>query len=389
MKKLKNINLAIASGDITVQNYLSKMFMRHGADIVLCDFLDLDFVQRLESTIQLDVILIDMDDRYEENDEALDALLEKIEQPILFHDNDFGDMLAINEEDDFLLQTIDKLASKLAQLVVDDRVTNVLSVTQSNEDVTLNLKINDNVSLNAQSVRKSDIVIKEVEDVNELSEFSEATLKLSTADLAIGESALNIEADLLHVWVLGASIGGPEAVKRFLARLPKALPVAFVLAQHLGDGFVALLANQLDRVSQFNVKEGFCGDTIKHGEVIVVPVEHRMIIDSQGKIQLIEGDWNGHYKPSIDCVIENITESFKQQSGVIIFSGMGADGVLASEHFAKQYKGHIWAQSSDTCVISSMPDSVRNANIATYSGSPEDLAVKISMRYMGNESYHI
>ncbi|MCK5647913.1 MAG: chemotaxis protein CheB, partial [Gammaproteobacteria bacterium] len=199
----------------------------------------------------------------------------------------------------------------------------------------------------------------------------------------------DVSVDYLNVWVLGASIGGPEAVKRFLSRVPKELPVAFVLAQHLGDGFISLLADQLDKISSFHVKEGISGDTLKHGEVVVVPVDNCMSLDEKGQIKLIDDDWKGHYKPSIDSVIDDVTSSFKQRSGVIIFSGMGADGVLASQQFAEKYKGNIWAQNSESCVISSMPDSVRKADLVSYSGSPEALALKIAVYYMGKESYII
>ena len=56
-----------------------------------------------------------------------------------------------------------------------------------------------------------------------------------------------------NVWVLGASLGGPEAVKRFLRALPVDIPATFILTQHLGANFVALLAEQLDRVSGMRV----------------------------------------------------------------------------------------------------------------------------------------
>jgi chemosensory pili system protein ChpB (putative protein-glutamate methylesterase) len=64
---------------------------------------------------------------------------------------------------------------------------------------------------------------------------------------------------------------------------------------------------------------------------------------------------------------------------------MGADGVLASEEFVKKYQGIVWAQSSDTCIISSMPDSVRDKKLVSYSGSPEALAAKLSEHYLGKK----
>lgn len=45
-----------------------------------------------------------------------------------------------------------------------------------------------------------------------------------------------------NVWVMGASIGGPEAVREFLAELPKDCPALFLLAQHMGPEFVDIMA---------------------------------------------------------------------------------------------------------------------------------------------------
>ncbi|MDH5571647.1 MAG: chemotaxis protein CheB, partial [Gammaproteobacteria bacterium] len=48
-----------------------------------------------------------------------------------------------------------------------------------------------------------------------------------------------------NVWVLGSSLGGPEMLKQFLSALTDELPVAFVIAQHMGANFTTLLAEQL------------------------------------------------------------------------------------------------------------------------------------------------
>jgi two-component system chemotaxis response regulator CheB/chemosensory pili system protein ChpB (putative protein-glutamate methylesterase) len=52
-------------------------------------------------------------------------------------------------------------------------------------------------------------------------------------------------AELQHVFVLGASIGGPEAVREFLGALPPRIPALFVLVQHMGDEFLELMSAQL------------------------------------------------------------------------------------------------------------------------------------------------
>ncbi len=378
MQKLKDVQLVIASGSEMNQRCLQEILAKHGADVVLCDFLSFKFVEQLEHNIKADVILVDMDDSYEDDDDALDLLLEKIDLPILFHDNAFDELNEANDGDCFSTRAVDKLATKLAELVGDKVVTHEMP-----DEVV----VEDNQT--ATTLNNNETPEQEVQIIEQIVSSADAVSTASISTLAVPADVLEnvISDDITNVWILGASIGGPEAVKRFLARIPKELPVAFVLAQHLGEGFVSLLANQLDRISSFYVKEGVSGDTLRHGEVVVVPVDNRMSLNESGEIKFIEGGWNGHYKPSIDCVIEDVTHSFKKQSGVIIFSGMGADGVLASQQFSDKYNGIIWAQSTDTCVISSMPDSVRKANLVSYSGSPEALALKIAVQYMGKDSY--
>ncbi|MCU7818265.1 MAG: chemotaxis protein CheB, partial [gamma proteobacterium symbiont of Lucinoma myriamae] len=273
---------------------------------------------------------------------------------------------AFNEKNDLTdecgssLQEIEKLALKLAEL----------SSTKENKTL---VETKPDIAMPASEESVNSVL---EHDRNECFSSKKTTERVVTnLEERFTSSDCNVNdvtEEAKNVWVLGASIGGPEAVKRFLARIPAELPVSFVLAQHLGDGFVSLLANQLDSVSHFNVKEGTAGDILRHGEVVIVPVNEHMVLDSKGKIKFIEEDWTGYYQ---------------KKSGVIIFSGMGADGLLACQKFSDEYEGKVWAQSSDTCVISSMPDSARKANLVSYSGSPEALALKIAVQYMGKDSY--
>ncbi len=53
-----------------------------------------------------------------------------------------------------------------------------------------------------------------------------------------------------QVWLLAASMGGPEAVKAFLDALPGGLPVGFVYAQHIEESFEATLPQAVGRHSQ-------------------------------------------------------------------------------------------------------------------------------------------
>ena len=88
---------------------------------------------------------------------------------------------------------------------------------------------------------------------------------LASTPLVAGEPAR-------QVWLLAASLGGPEAVKAFLDALPGGLPIGFVYAQHIGASFESALPQAVGRHSQWHVNPARQNDPVRCGEVIVVPV---------------------------------------------------------------------------------------------------------------------
>ena len=183
-----------------------------------------------------------------------------------------------------------------------------------------------------------------------------------------------------NIWVLGASLGGPQAVRQFLAAIKEDLPVAFVLAQHIGANHISLLAEQLNRVTPFTVVEGKAGHLIKHYEVVLAPADKDIRITDDGYLSLVPADENAIYSPSIDNVMDAIASHYGKMAGTIIFSGMGDDGARGCESIAK-YGGIVWAQDVDSCVISSMPDQARKTNTVTYSANPQALAERLYNYY--------
>ena len=176
-----------------------------------------------------------------------------------------------------------------------------------------------------------------------------------------------------RVWVLGASLGGPAAVKAFLDCLPSELPVAFVLAQHIDAGFLDTLTRVLVRDNAFECRIGYPGEQLRHGHVILAPVEYEIGFSADGGVHSTEQAWEEPYAPSIDQVISNVAHSFDTRSGAILFSGMGNDGSIAGP-LLNSRGGPVWAQTTDSCAAGSQPDSARETGCVSFSGSPEELA---------------
>lgn len=323
-QELNNINIAIAASKHSQRAYLRLAMEANGLSVVMNDCLSLEFIDKLKR-LKVDVMLLDMHE--DDHDETLvDQLIEEVDMPILFND---VTALTLNEPE-VMSRWYGKLMRKIAALT-GRGITDQSQFDRSYESLVM-----------------------------------EIPTELRTPTKTTGDLARN-------VWVIGSSLGGPEMVKRFLRKLPDDLPVAFVLAQHLGANFVTLLADQLNQSCGFHVMPASEGHVLRHGEVIVVPVTKQVTINPIGAIRLDEIDYDSPYTPSIDKVIMDFARRYKQQAGALILSGMCDDGKKGVQ-VMQQYGGLIWAQDAESCVISSMPDNVRETGVVSYSATPEILA---------------
>lgn len=192
---------------------------------------------------------------------------------------------------------------------------------------------------------------------------------LAATPLTAGEPAR-------QVWLLAASLGGPEAVKEFLDALPGGLPVGFVYAQHIDASFEAALPQAVGRHSQWHVNTARHGEPVRCGEVVVAPIASELNFNDEGAMQLTGRPWPEPYSPSIDQMMLNLAQHFAGLCGVIAFSGMGSDGSAAAAYVRRQ-GGLIWTQRADTCAAPSMPDNLREGGYSSHSGDPRELAAAL------------
>jgi two-component system chemotaxis response regulator CheB/chemosensory pili system protein ChpB (putative protein-glutamate methylesterase) len=192
----------------------------------------------------------------------------------------------------------------------------------------------------------------------------------------LNPDAVKAPAKIRRVWVLGASIGGPEAVRDFLRELPRDYPALFLLAQHMGAEFVDLMAQQLAKATPMTVRTPTHGERVGHGEVVIVPTTHRLQVDAEGIVTLEKTASDGAYSPSIDQVLRDVADRYGSSASAIIFSGMTNDAIEGAKYLASK-GGTIYAQHPDSCVVSSMIDGIMDAGIVQFLGAPRELAEQV------------
>ena len=362
-----SLRVAILSRSERERDCLAEILETNGLHIVSDDSFRQGNFESIDQSVA-DVILVNLD---ESDEDELDILIEQIELPLLFNDS-----ASIRKQVTAggrawgrrLAEKLISLAGDGFSLSQDTEIVEEPAQTYAAEDE------DDQADIFSLEVDED---LELIEDTNPVESERVVPYKdMPTAEIvALNKNGgLNITPNRAkRVWVLGASIGGPQAVKAFLGRLPEDLPVCFILAQHIGVGFVNLLAEQLSRVTALRVTAPEDDMVLEKGHVVVAPVEKRMNFSERGVISMEKITQRSIYSPSIDDVMTVVARHYGVDANAIIFSGMGNDGT-AGCHLIAQKGGMVWAQEAGSCVISSMADSARSAGVVSRSGTPEELA---------------
>lgn len=189
--------------------------------------------------------------------------------------------------------------------------------------------------------------------------------RIATARRQLGELGCAARAE--RVWLLAASAGGPGTVARFLAATPPAAGVALVYAQHIHTRHLSQLQHWLDRDSGWRVGIASAGDYLLEGSLSIAHPEHLLRLHAERALRVLPAPWPGPYRPSIDQLAESLALAYRERAGMIVFSGLGDDGVLGSLHI-REHGGEVWVQDPAGCIAGAMPEAVIGRGAADYIG---------------------
>jgi two-component system chemotaxis response regulator CheB len=160
-----------------------------------------------------------------------------------------------------------------------------------------------------------------------------------------------------RVVAFGASTGGPTALLEILSSFRDAPPCAFLVAQHMPEGFTAGFATRLGRLTGLAAREARGGEEAGPGSVLVAPGGRHLEIEGVGgraRARVVASEPSDRYAPSVDRLFESSAKAFGPDLLAVVLTGMGDDGsrgVLA----VKANGGKVIAESEQSAVIHGMP----------------------------------
>lgn len=159
-----------------------------------------------------------------------------------------------------------------------------------------------------------------------------------------------------RIILIGASTGGVEALRALLPRLPDGLPPIAVV-QHIPANFSRLMAERLNELCPFEVREAAEGDELRPGLCLVAPGDFHMALVRSGpgyRVRLTQSPPVHHCRPAVDVLFRSAAELAGAQAVAALLTGMGTDGARGMQAL-RAAGARTLAEHEESCVVYGMP----------------------------------
>ena len=177
----------------------------------------------------------------------------------------------------------------------------------------------------------------------------------------------------LRIVIIGASTGGPQALRDILSRLPASFPLPIVCVQHIGSSFLSGMVAWLADACQLTVRKATQGETPQAGTVYFAPEDAHLEFDANGRFQLTMAPPADGHRPSVTVTMRAAARSFGGTTAGVLLSGMGRDGADGMASIAAA-GGITLAQDEASSVVYGMPREAMALGAVQYSLSLEQIA---------------
>lgn len=151
-----------------------------------------------------------------------------------------------------------------------------------------------------------------------------------------------------------ASTGGPQTLRRIIARLSSRTTVPIAVVQHTSVGFTRALVSWLSSATRLRVSIACDREQVTGGQIVVAPDDAHLEIAPNGMARLHRGPRIHNHRPSGTLLLRSLARSFGASAVGVVLTGMGddgAEGVCALE----ERGGLVLIENPRTAILDGMP----------------------------------
>jgi two-component system, chemotaxis family, response regulator WspF len=162
---------------------------------------------------------------------------------------------------------------------------------------------------------------------------------------------------------LGASTGGPQAIRAILSKWPADFPAAVLVVQHIGADFAESLASWLAQDCRLDVRTACDGDRPKAGTVLVAGTDDHLAMTPEGSLAYTSEPIDNPFRPSVNVLFQGLARYWPRGGAAALLTGIGRDGAQGLLEL-RRAGWHTIAQLGSTCVVDGMPQAARQLGAA-------------------------
>ncbi len=166
--------------------------------------------------------------------------------------------------------------------------------------------------------------------------------------------------------VIGASTGGPPALRAFLLGLGPDWKLPILIVQHMPATFTAILAEHLDKALPQKVQEAKDGMLIESRNIYIAPGDFHMTIRPDPIVKQIRLDQTPQInwcRPAVDPLFKSAAEVYGNHTLAVVLTGMGHDGRDGAQAIINA-NGSVMVQDEASSVVWGMPGAIAEAGLA-------------------------
>ena len=172
----------------------------------------------------------------------------------------------------------------------------------------------------------------------------------------VPSKAKNKFESLKGLIAIGSSTGGTQALQEVFCGLPDEIP-PIVVVQHIPAVFSKALADRLNEMCKFTVKEAVSGEVLTKNTIYIAPGGKQMRVLQAGtqlSINTNDDEPVNRFKPSVDYTFKTLLKVDVDNLVGVILTGMGKDGAEGLLGLQKRGAFTI-AQDQSSSVVFGMP----------------------------------
>lgn len=165
---------------------------------------------------------------------------------------------------------------------------------------------------------------------------------------------LESSAHSFRIVGIGASTGGPSALKTVLTELRADFPVPILVVQHIAPGFVEGFAAWLRDAAALPVRLAVDGERLAPATIYIAPDGAHLGVTREERIALVPPRERTPICPAATFLFDSLADVFGPQAIGVLLTGMGrdgADGLLKM----KRAGATTIVQDKETSVVHGMP----------------------------------